>query len=161
MEAKLKDAQSEPAIGWLGGAMQEFDGWSNSYQHLYPIDPVASNCLEVWSVSSNSLSSHVTEGQSRVSLNLLLVAYLRVSGERSQNGFVDGRSHVFPNENAKFEALVEAWMKHNAGRSKPDYLHLSHLQIIGMGDRIIPRLLERVAQGNVVWVYALKCISGG
>jgi hypothetical protein len=78
----------------------------------------------------------------------------------SFSALIDGKSLPFRSAAAKFDALAEAWERHNAGRSVRDYYHLAHMQIIGMSELAIPHLLQRMKRGDAKWVFALKCISG-
>lgn len=60
----------------------------------------------------------------------------------------------------KFDTLSRSWKDYNLGRSRIEYNHFAHYQIIGMGMSIVPLLLERMEQGDNDWIMALKAITG-
>jgi hypothetical protein len=73
---------------------------------------------------------------------------------------VDGNSRLFPNPQAKFEALAESWKDYNLGKSVVEYHDFAMQQIIGMGATAVPFLIERLSAGEPEWIYALKSIAG-
>jgi len=73
---------------------------------------------------------------------------------------IDGGAVSFKSMEEKFAALLEAWEDHNAGRSVTNYDHPAYLQIVGMGDWVVPRLLEKLEEGDGDWIYAIKLITG-
>jgi hypothetical protein len=65
----------------------------------------------------------------------------------------------FSTAGEKFEALADAWLKHQAGRSTLDLMHPAHQQIVGMGAAAIPHLLCEVKQRSGNWFAALRAIA--
>lgn len=60
----------------------------------------------------------------------------------------------------KFDMLERTWREYNLGRSRIEYNHFAHYQIVGMGMSVIPLLLERVDNEENEWIIALKAITG-
>lgn len=130
-----------------------------------------------WSLSQNfyrpkSISgSYVphAEVQTRVMMELIggldaaeyeIFQVSETSTRSTPHAFISGVSTPLNSVNDKFALLADAWDEHNAGRPIVDYFHFSHLQIIGMGEIVIPLILERFLDGDPRWVFSLKCISG-
>lgn len=73
---------------------------------------------------------------------------------------IEGSTVTFQNIQEKFEALDEAWSNERPGSSKVSVNSFSYQQIVGMGQAVVPLLLDRLREGEGHWVYALMCITG-
>ena len=73
---------------------------------------------------------------------------------------IAGELFTFPSPREKFAALAEAWLNDQAGKSRIDFSHPAHLQIVGMGQVAIPLLLEEVERRSGNWFAALRHIVG-
>jgi hypothetical protein len=76
------------------------------------------------------------------------------------NAIIDGQTVTFRSYQQKFDALADAWEEFNAVRGVATLNHSAYHQIMAMGERAIPMLLARLRNGEGVWVYALRCITG-
>jgi hypothetical protein len=73
---------------------------------------------------------------------------------------IDERTIVFPTVQEKFNALAAEWLDSQSGRSRIDFLHPAHLQIIGMGQPAIPYLLREIKARSGHWFAAIRAIVG-
>ncbi len=78
----------------------------------------------------------------------------------SLSAMIGEETKLFGSLAEKIDALEEAWLDYNAGRSFTDYNHFSYYQIIGSGPFALPILLEKVKEGSDLWFVALKAIAG-
>lgn len=65
-------------------------------------------------------------------------------------------------ETAKFDRLSQQWYNetgHYSVKSRA-FLHTAYLQIIGMGKKAIPYLLEEIKKEKLFWFLALESITG-
>jgi hypothetical protein len=60
----------------------------------------------------------------------------------------------------KFLALADDWLDSQSGKSRIDYSHPSHLQIVGMGESALPFLMREVQMRSGHWFVALSSIAG-
>jgi hypothetical protein len=67
---------------------------------------------------------------------------------------------AYPSPREKFEALSNDWLKGQAGKSRVNYNHSSHRQIVDMGTAAIPFILSELRQESGHWFVALKSIVG-
>jgi hypothetical protein len=73
---------------------------------------------------------------------------------------IDEKTMVFSTAQEKFNALAAEWLDSQSGRSRIDYLHPAHLQIIGMGQAAIPFLLQEIKARSGHWFQAIRAIVG-
>jgi hypothetical protein len=66
----------------------------------------------------------------------------------------------FASAEAKFNALADAWLNYQSGRSRLDFMHPAYQQIVGMGPQAVRFLLREVEQQSGHWFHALKQIAG-
>ena len=62
----------------------------------------------------------------------------------------------------EFRRLAEKWEEETSGyafRSRA-VQHVEHQQIVDMGERVIPWMLDDVAAGQGDWFYALRLLTG-
>lgn len=66
-----------------------------------------------------------------------------------------------PEVESIFHALVEKWFAEAGMLSNPSkkFTHAAYQQIIGLGPRVVPFLLEDLAQGRGNWIWALSAIT--
>jgi len=76
------------------------------------------------------------------------------------SAIIDGRIMQFADHASKFQALAKDWERAMFGESVITHEHLSHFQIIGMGQSALPHVLDRLESGDLKWLYAAKCITG-
>jgi hypothetical protein len=130
--------------------------WAKPNRHLEFINTPARGPV---SIAQNDLEKALVLLRGPVHTQLLQAFEFYLKGE-SSFGLIGGKSVAFNTIKDKFEALAQSWEAYNSGRSIQDNHHIAHLQIIGIGKPAIPLLLNRMLQGQVKWVYALKCITG-
>ena len=78
----------------------------------------------------------------------------------SASAIIDGKTIAFTTAEQKLRALADDWLDAQGGRSRIDYSHPSHLQIVGTGAVAIPFLLREVQRRSGRWFEALRSIVG-
>jgi len=73
---------------------------------------------------------------------------------------VHGETKEFSDDEQKFLALADEWLDSQCGRSRIDFSHPAHLQIIGMGTAAIPFLLNEIRERSGHWFEAIRSIVG-
>lgn len=73
---------------------------------------------------------------------------------------MDEHTSEFSSLEEKFYWLADKWLDSQSGRSRIDFSHPAHLQIVGMGAPAIPFLLREVAARSGQWFEALRAIVG-
>jgi hypothetical protein len=73
---------------------------------------------------------------------------------------LDGQIVAFNTAEEKFNALADAWLNAQGGRSRLDFSHEAYLQIMSMGPAVIPSLLHELESESGHWFRALRAIVG-
>ncbi len=73
---------------------------------------------------------------------------------------IGGATVEYPTHEAKFRALAVDWLDSQTGKSRVDFSHPSHQQIIGMGQIAIPFILKEIANQTGHWFHAIRSIVG-
>lgn len=76
------------------------------------------------------------------------------------HAMLDGQTLEFRTQDEKFRWLAEKWLDSQSGRSRIDFNHPAHIQIIGMGPAAIPFLLVEIQSRSGHWFEALRAIVG-
>ena len=75
----------------------------------------------------------------------------------------NGNGHPFPGEGLKalFVQLLNQWREETKLSSKyaEINMHQAHLQIIGLGEPVVPYILEDLSHGGGQWFTALRAIT--
>ena len=81
--------------------------------------------------------------------------------EEPLDSSVQGRDHV-SNFQQCFERLVEEWKcgRGHSSKLKDLAMHPAYQQIIGMGERAVPLLIEEMIERPDQWDWALRAITG-
>lgn len=95
--------------------------------------------------------------------NPLSFAFVGIGSTKSRDpirAIIGGKGVNFSSNEEKFKALAEDWLDQQSGKSRIDFSHPSHLQIIGMGPIAIPFLLAEIREQSGHWFQAIRSITG-
>ncbi len=73
-----------------------------------------------------------------------------------------GSMDVEPADRERFEALADQWEEETLFLSFSDQAaaHPAHQEIVSMGERAVPLILERMRSQGGLWFHALRALTG-